>query len=180
MSSIEQRKQQTRKLVVSAMLCALGVIILMLGSLIEVLDLSVSVIASLLCIWAVIEIGGMYPWMIWIVTSVLAILLLPQKTPALFYALFAGFYPMVKEKLEKRFRPAIAFPIKLGVFHISLLLMYGVFKLFIPAALEGLVMGWFLLALYVGAVAVFIIYDYALTRLISGYLFRLRKYFKMK
>ncbi len=180
MSSIEQRKQQTKKLVVSAMLCALGVILLMLGSLIEVLDLSVSVLASLLCVWAVIEIGGIYPWMIWIVTSILSILLLPLKTPALFYALFAGYYPIVKEKLEKKLPPVTTWILKLAVFHAALLLMYGVFRLFLPAMLEGIVVGWFLLGLYIAAIAVFVVYDYALTKLISGYLFKLRKYLKFK
>ena len=180
MSSFEKKKQQTKYLTVSAMLCALSVIILMLGSFIEVIDLSVSVIASLLCVYAVIEIGGMYPWLIWAVTSVISLLLLPQKTPALFYALFAGFYPMIKEKLEQRFRPTVAMPIKLGVFHVSLVLMYGVLRLFLPAQLEGLVIGWILLGLYVAAVGVFLLYDYALTKLISGYLYRWRKYFKLK
>ena len=94
-------RKRTKYLTVSAMLCALSVIILSLGSLIEVLDITTAVLASLLCIYAVIEMGGAYPWLIWPVTSILALLLLPQKTPALFYALFAGFYPILKEKLEK-------------------------------------------------------------------------------
>ena len=76
-------RKRTKYLTVCAMLCALSVIILSLGSLIEVLDISVAVFASLLCIYAVIEIGGAYPWLVWLVTSVLALLLLPQKTPAL-------------------------------------------------------------------------------------------------
>ena len=146
MSSIESRKQQTKKLVVSAMLCALGVILLMLGAFIEVIDLSVAVIASFLCIYAVIEIGGAYPWLIWIVTSLISLLFLPLKTPAIFYALFAGYYPMVKEKLEKRFSPTIAIPLKLAVFHVSLALMYGALRLFLPAQLEGIIWSWMLLA----------------------------------
>ena len=180
MSPFEKKKQQTKFLTVSAMLCALGVIILMLGSFIEVIDLSVAVVASLLCVYAVIEMGGMYPWLIWVVTSVLSLLLLPQKTPALFYALFAGFYPMIKEKLEQHFRPAIAIPIKLGAFHVSLALLYAVLRLFLPAQLEGLVLGWFLLGLYATCIIAFFLYDYALTKLISGYLFRWRRYFRIK
>ena len=162
------------------MLCALGVILLMLGAFIEVIDLSVAVLASLLCIYAVIEIGGAYPWLIWIVTSLISLLFLPLKTPAIFYTLFAGYYPMVKEKLEKRFRPAIAMPIKIAVFHVSLALMYGVLRLFLPAQLEGIIWGWMLLVLYVGAVVVFVIYDYALTQVISAYLSKFRRYFKFK
>lgn len=180
MSSRENRMKKTKRLVVSAMLSALGVVIMMLGSFIEVLDLSTAVIASLLCIWAVIEIGGAYPWLIWSVTSVLAFLLLPQKTPVVFYALFAGYYPMLKEKLERKFRPMVALLFELAVFHVALLLIYGTLRLFIPAALSDMVRPWILLATYALAVVAFLIYDYALTKLISGYLFRWRKYFKMK
>ena len=180
MSSRKQRKKQTKYLVVSAMLCALGVVLMMLGSFIEVLDLSTAVLASLLCVWAVIEIGGAYPWLIWGVTSLLAFLLLPQKTPVVFYTLFAGYYPILKEKLERKFRPAIAIPIKLVIFHAALLLIYGALRLFIPSVLGDLIGIWMLLGTYALAVVAFLVYDYALTKLISGYFFRWRKYFKMK
>ena len=40
-------------------------------------------IASLLVVFGVIEIGGKYPMLIYTVTSVLAILLLPVKTASL-------------------------------------------------------------------------------------------------
>ena len=82
-------KGRTKYLTVSAMLAALGVILLGLGSLINTLDLTVAALASILCVWAVIEMGKTYAWMIWLVTSFLAILLLPQKTPGCFY-LFIG------------------------------------------------------------------------------------------
>ena len=180
MSSRNNRKKKTKYLVVSAMLSALGVVIMMLGSVIEVLDLSTAVIASLLCIWAVIEIGGAYPWLIWSVTSVLSFLLLPQKTPVVFYALFAGYYPMLKEKLERKFAPVIALPIKLVIFHAALLLMYSALRLFIPSALDDLVGLWITVGVYLLSIVAFLVYDYALTKLISGYVFRWRKYFKMK
>ena len=94
-------RKRTKYLTVSAMLSALGVIFLALGAFIEVLDITTAVLASMLCIYAVIEMSGAYPWGIWVVTSILSLLLLPIKTPALFYALFAGFYPILKEKLER-------------------------------------------------------------------------------
>ena len=95
-------KKHTKRLTVSAMLAALGVVIMSLGALIESLDLTTAALASMLCIYAVIELGRGYPWMIWAVTSLLSLLLLPYpKTPALFYVLM-GAYPIIKEKLEKR------------------------------------------------------------------------------
>ena len=85
----------------------------------------------------------------------------------------------LKEKLEK-YPNRISFPIKLVVFHASLALMYGIMRLFLPSALEGFATGWFLLLLYAMALAVFILYDIALTRLISAYLYRLRSRFHIR
>ena len=177
--SLKDKQKRTKYMVVSAMLSALGVIFLSLGSLIEVLDISVAVIASFLCIYAVIEIGGIYPWLIWATTSVLAMILPLQKTPVIFYACFAGFYPILKEKLEKH-PTRVALPIKLIVFHASLLLMYAGMKLFAPEALEGNEFGWILLAAYAVSLVVFFLYDFALTRLITLYLYRFRNRFKIK
>ena len=172
-------RKQTKYLTVSAMLAALGVVLLSLGAMVEVLDISVAVLASLLTVYAVIEMGGAYPWLIWLVTSVLSLLLLPQKTPALFYACFAGFYPILKEKLERR-RRLILYLIKLAVFHLCLGVMVAVMYLFIPDLLRMGEAAWLPIALYVACVACFILYDFALTKIITYYLVRLRHRFQIK
>ena len=175
-------RKRTKYLTVSAMLSALGVVCLMLGSFIEVLDLTTAVMASILCIYAVIEMGGPYPWGIWIVTSLISVLFLPMiptKTPAIFYALFAGFYPILKEKLEKLRRP-ISFVLKLVVFHVSLGAILLILKLFLPAQLQFEGMEWLPILLYAACLIVFWIYDLALTRLITFYLLRLRGRFRIK
>ena len=172
-------RKRTKYLTLCAMLCALGVIILALGAFIEVLDISVAVIASLLCVYAVIEMGGGYPWLVYAVTAVLSVLLLPQKTPALFYALFAGYYPILKERIERLRRP-LGLPIKLAIFHVALGAMVAVALLFFPGSLPIKEQLWYFAALYVLGVACFILYDIALSRLISFYLFRLRNRFRIK
>lgn len=172
-------RKQTKYLTVSAMLCALGVIFLALGAFIEVLDITTAVVASLLCVYAVIEMGGGYPWGIWIVTSLLSLLLLPVKTPALFYALFAGFYPILKEMLEKLKRP-IAWILKLAIFHLSLAAIVLLLSLFFPEQLDFNGMEWLPIAMYALCVATFFLYDVALTRVITFYLIRWRQKFRIK
>lgn len=172
-------RRRTKYLTVSAMLAALGVIILMLGSLVDVLDLTVAVLASLLGIYAVIEMGGVYPWLIWLVTSVLSFVLLPQKTPALFYAAFAGFYPIVKEKLERLKKP-ICLTLKIVVFHLCLGALVGLAWLFLPGLLDMEGAQWLPAVLYLMSFAGFLLYDFALTQLITYYLVRLRKRFGIK
>ena len=87
------------------MLCALGVVLLLLGSVIEVMDIAMAALASLLCIFAVIEYGGAAPWLVFSVTGVLSLILLPNKTPAAMYVVFLGYYPIIKEKLERLKKP---------------------------------------------------------------------------
>ena len=172
-------RKRTKYLTVSAMLSALGVVILSLGALVDVLDLTTAVMASFLIIYAVIEMSGVYPWLIWLVTSTLALILLPQKTPALFYALFAGFYPILKERLEP-LRSIIAYPLKLLVFHLSLGgIVLAVYLLF-PELLDTAGLWWMPVALYIASVLCFLLYDRALTHLITYYLIKLQKRFRIK
>lgn len=173
------RSNRLKYMTVSAMLSALGVILLSLGSVIEVLDLTAAVLASLLCVYAVIEMGRAYPWMIWLVTSLLALLLLPVKAPALIYALFAGFYPILKEKLEKLSR-ILSWVLKLAVFHLSMLALALLMKLVFHTEIELGTYAWMPFLIYPLALVCFVVYDLALTRLITFYLFRLRKHFKIK
>ena len=171
---------QIKHLTIGAMLSALGVVILGLGAIIEVLDISVAVIASLLVVYAVIEMGGPYPWLIWIVTSIVSLLLLPLKTPVLFYALLTGYYPIIKQKIERKMARLPAWALKMGVLAFSLLVIWAVMWLFAPALLET-TGGWVMVAATVAlGIACFILYDILLSRLISAYFVKWQKRFRIK
>lgn len=160
-------KKVTRRLAVSAVLAALGVVLLLLGSLVQVLDLSMAAIASLLVVFAVIEIGGKYPILIYLVTSVLSLLLLPVKTAALIYFVFAGYYPILKAVLEGRLSKPVAWGLKAVIFCAAVTVgLFSAGKLFLMDLSWIFANWWFLLCL----LPVFVLYDIALTRLISAYL----------
>ena len=173
----ESNAQRTKRLAVCAMLSALGVVILGIGSLVSVMDISMAVIASLFCVFAVIEYGGASPWLIFVVTGVLS-LLLPQKAPAAMYLLFFGYYPIIKEKLEKK-KKAVAWILKEAIFQVALAVMLLLYHFVFLS--PGTTPPWTMYVLLaVIAEVVFPIYDIALTRLITLYLFQLRKRFRIK
>ncbi len=172
----ETNSARTKRLAVCAMLSALGVVILGIGSVISVMDISMAVIASLFCVFAVIEYGGAAPWLVFLVTGILS-LLLPQKAPAAMYLLFFGYYPILKEKLEKRPK-AIAWILKEVIFQVALVAMLLLYHFLFLAS--GTTPWTIYVLLAIIAEVVFPIYDIALTRLITLYLFRLRKRFRMK
>lgn len=172
-----KQKNNVRRLTTCAMLSALGVVLLWLGSVIQVVDVSMAVVASLLCVFAVIEYGGSAPWLIFAVTSILSLILVPQKTPAVMYALFFGYYPIIKEKLERLPR-TLAWVWKEVIFNAALFLMLALSRwLLFGAQTQTL----FLYAAFVVlAEIVFPVYDVALTRLISLYIYKLRNRFRIK
>ena len=167
-----RRNQGTRKLALASVLSALGVLLLTLGSFIEVLDLSMAALASLLVVLAVIELRGKYPYLIYAVTSVLGLLLLPQKTPAVLYALFAGFYPILKAVLERCAPRVLAWIFKILSFNLCLLLAcFVAVRLVLPDA-TLIATYWFWLPVI--GTPIFVLYDVALTRLITAYVMRWR------
>lgn len=170
------RSSATRKLTAAALLAAFGVVLLGLGALVEVLDLSMAALASLFVVFAVIELGGAYPYLVYGVTAVLSLLLLPSKTPALIYALFAGYYPILKAVFEKHLPRGVALLCKVVVFNAGLALaVFLALKFFTPAADSAF--GWKYWLLLIGT-PVFLLYDVALTRLITFYLQRLGDRFR--
>ena len=159
------------------MLAALGVVFLYIGSIVQVMDITMAVVASLCCAFAVIEYGGSYPWLIYAVTSVASLIVLPQKEAAVIYILFFGFYPILKKTLEKR-RKLTAWILKELIFNVSLAVMLILSSLLLTAdSAEPLPV--FLLFVIIAEIT-FPIYDIALTRLITIYVYRLRKKFKIK
>lgn len=165
-----------KKIVVAGVLAALSVIILYLGCAIEVLDLTMSAIVSLLVVVIVIEMGYKYAWMTYIATAILSILLLPQKSPAIFYACFMGFYPIIKSYLERINSALARWVIKLVVGNAALALMFILMSLFLPDEFEG---GWLMLVTYLLGIIAFLTYDVALSKLITLYFVRIRDRIKI-
>ena len=159
------------------MLSALGVVFLYLGAIVDVLDISMSVIASVCCIFAVIEYGGAYPWLVYAVTGVISIVILPRKEAALMYILFFGFYPILKLKLERK-KKLLSWVIKESVFNVALALMLLISKLFLTAGSAEPVAIY--IAFVVLAEITFPIYDLALTRMIAVYMRKIRPKFKIR
>ena len=164
----------TRRLAVSAVISALGVVLLFVGSLFQVLDLSMAAIVSLFTVFAVIEIRGSYPFLIYAVTSVLSLLLLPVKTPALVYALFAGYYPILKGVFERHLGRAAAWALKLAVFFIGAAAAAFVAMKVLMVDVSLLLANWWVLLL---SIPVFVLYDVGLTRLITAYVVKWRSRF---
>ncbi len=167
-------QEKTRRLAFCALLSALGVVILYLGAVIEMLDLTVAAIAPLLVMLVIVEVGGYWKWLVYLVTGLLALLLLPQKTGAVIYLLCTGFYPIAKQRIEAKLPRWLGILAKLALFNLSALLIFLLIKAF--AIQVDIGMAWyFALALLE---VTFLLYDIVLTRVLTAYLFKWRRRFR--
>lgn len=92
---------QTKKVTLSAMMVALGTVFMILGAVIEVLDLTVCALASVLVVFVYLEIGAYYPWLVWICTSLATALFYPGSIIWVEYFLVFGIYPLIKSYIER-------------------------------------------------------------------------------
>ena len=81
---------KTKKLALCSMLSALGCALLLIGCVSDIFDLTFSCAASLIIVFAVIELKGPYPLLIYLVTGLVSLLILPVKFLAIIYLLFSG------------------------------------------------------------------------------------------
>ncbi len=163
------KDMKTKKLAFSAIMCALGCIILYLGAIIEVIDMSMAAIASFIIVVCMIEIGGYIPTLVYVATSLLSFLLLPNKTVVLIYLLFFGFYPIAKKYIEKTGR--ILSPIlKVVTFNLLLFLYILIAEKLFYVKLDSIE---FYLIILLNII--FFTFDFALTVFVTAYVVKLRK-----
>lgn len=163
-----KRVSTTRLLTLCSVLSALGVAIMYLGSFIEVLDLSLALLASFSVVILMIEQGGAYPWLIYAVTGTLALLLLPNKSAAVEFVCFMGFYPIVKERVERIGARIVRIFLKLLCFNASLALAWFALRLLVGEVELGTELPVVAVILLLNGFFAF--YDYALSVLITSYL----------
>ena len=125
-------RRTTRRLVTCALLCALAVVFLGLGALIEVFDLTAAAVSALILLPVLLCYGGRYAWLSYAVTAVLGILLMPQSLASWTFAGLTGYYPIIKKRLDRLPR-VVGWPVKL-------LLLTGVLCLYL-AVFHFLIMG---------------------------------------
>ncbi len=166
---------RTKRIAVCSLLTALSFVFMMVGAITDVLDLTATMIASFCIVFAVIEIGERWAWLVYGVTAILSLLLLPSKAAALLY-LLGGAYPIFKAWFEK-YRAVIAWILKLSLFNTLQLLFILLAQKVL--GLSGAGYGFVLTEILLGNVT-FIVYDLCLTVCVTVYLVRLRRRLKIK
>jgi len=165
--------KKTRRLTLSAIFAALTVISLYIASVWPTGLFGLVAFASLFGAATVVEAGIIPGLYVYIVSSILGMLLVPNKAAPLLYIFFFGYYPVVKSLIERIDAAILQWALKLLVFNVSLTVIWFFFK--------GLIFNFGdnppdLIILYLGGSAVFALFDYGYTKVIWLYINRIAKF----
>ena len=159
------------------MLVALGTVLMLVGSMIEVLDLSVCAIASLIVVFVYIEIGHPYTWLVWLCTSICTALLYSGSVVWVEYFLVFGIYPLIKAYVERMPRWTW-FPVKLAFINAVIWAIFAICELLLGLPFFGEDTVIMKVALYVLMNVAFIAYDMFITIMVRLYFEKIRRRFK--
>ncbi len=166
-------KTNAKKITLAAAATALSVVMLYLGALLSVADLAAVVLSSLLSLVVLLQLGGAYPYMVYVGTSLLSFLFFFSMDPLLplLYTAFGGIYPLLRfkiEKLPRLFRYPLRFLWFNGVAVGAYLLSLYVFMLETAEISPWLLLGGLLLAN-----VTFFLYDVVIVRFTRFYFVRI-------
>lgn len=172
--------KQSSKTALGGIVSALSVALMMITALIPFMTYALPLLAGALLILMVIEINKRWAFVVYVAVSLLAMLVVPDKEAALFYALFFGYYPIIKAPLEKHLPNVVEWIIKALIFNAAAVSGYllSTYVLGIPVDDTEIFGKYGLLILLALANAVFVAYDIMLTKFITLYLVRFRKSFR--
>lgn len=111
-------KKKTKNTAICGLMTALSVVLMMLTTLVPVFMYVIPIITGLLVLFVADTSNKKWGAGVYFSTAFLSLLLITDKEAALTYALFFGYYPLVKESIEK-LPKALAWILKNVLFNIA-------------------------------------------------------------
>ena len=168
-----RRNTSASKVAYPAVLGALALVLVYIGSIAPTGNWGIIAVAGLLPSAAVISVGLQAGFLCWACLSILAFLLIPDKFCVLMFAVLFGLYPMVKSLIERLRRRPLEYVLKLVFFNLAFTVLYVVMKNAVLASLpEVFSVVW---VLYLVGNVVFLLYDFGFSKLIGAYIARIQR-----
>lgn len=164
--------KKTFRIALNGILGALTVISLFLATVLPTNRLSFYALSSFFISIVIIENGKKAGWLFYAATSLLAVILVPNKLEIIPYIIFFGIYGLIKYHIEKINKLLVEYILKFAYFNLCL----SVAVLFISQVFEDsikIALPWWLII--AALEVVFLVYDLVYTMFIVYYKDKLRK-----
>lgn len=155
------------------MLTAISVVICLLASFFSNMSLTITAISGVFSSIAIISLGYKYAWLVYVATSVLVWIFLPNKECAAFYTVLFGHYPILKLLTERIGRGVIVWIVKFFEYFILFILISLIFRFLSGAWIQFNGVKLYLFAIFF--FLMFVLYDICIGRMILIFLTKLSK-----
>ena len=178
--------KKSSKLSLCGMMCALSVVFMFLTGVFPYATYALPALAGLTLIVLVVEISKRWAVVAYLAISLISLLIAPDRTAVLLFIVFFGYYPILKSVIETKCKRVAEWVWKILVFNAAVGISYGFMQLFVSTEDLLVFFGkygiWGILFGIVFLNIVFVIYDIAVSRIITAYIhwFRPRYLWKLR
>lgn len=161
-------------------IAALCIVLMLCTGLFPFATLALPAIAGVLLVPIVVEFGVKWAYLAFAAVSVISFFITPDPSAMLMFVFFFGYYPIAKSSIERIRKNMLEWALKFLIANAALIILFFLARWFLGLTEimpDIHVFGRFtFLILWLGANAVFLLYDLALTRAIGSYI----RWFKPK
>lgn len=172
--------KQSSKCALGGIVSALSLVMMISVAIIPFLTYALPAAAGLLIVIIVMEIDKKWAFGVYCTVAILGMLLVPDKEVAVMYLAFFGYYPILKAITESKLTAVIGWIVKIASFVGTMVVSYFLMIKFMGVTIDEVdEIGAIAIPLLLGlGTFAFVIYDIALTKLITLYIAKWRKYFR--
>jgi len=167
---------KTKKIALNGVLGALAVVCLLLADILPTNKISLYALSSFFISVSIIEGGARSGWLFYMSTSLLSLIIVPDKLMVIPYILFFGTYGIIKFYIERLRRVAVEYILKFAYFNACIVIIVAGASALLEE-LSALGLPWYLLLTV--AEVVFFIYDIVYTMIINYYKNKIRGKLKL-
>lgn len=166
-----RRHSDIQKIAIGAILAALTCVFLLIGGILELLDMTSAAVASAAVLVSCVLFGKRLALSVYAVSAILTFLLMPTATSTIYYGLLLGWYPILKifleqkmqRKLPRLFLKLLAFNVGVGMILFLFVKLYGITAVLAEFSIPGISTPLFAAVFFVLLNVFLLAYDRLLT-----------------
>ncbi len=172
--------KQSSKCALGGITAALSLVMMISVAIVPFMTYALPAIAGALTVFMVVEVNKKWAFGVYAAVAILGMFLVPEKEVAVMYLALFGYYPIVKALIESKVPAVVGWLLKIILFEITMVVSYILMIKFMGVTIDEMdTLGKLAIPILLGAgTLAFIIYDFALTRLVSIYTRNWRKHFR--
>ncbi len=163
--------KQSHKIAYGGMMTAFSLLVMLASNFIPSLLFAFPAAAGIVIYTLSFVSGHGYGWISFAAVALLSLFLCTDKTVAVCFILFLGYYPLLKKTVEKLRSKVLTYLIKLLAFNAAAACSYALltFVFSVQVFTKWLSAAWMVVPLIIGLNFVFLLYDFCLTLFFRKY-----------